>query len=153
MTPINVPASFEFEIFEKLVRSFMLEKELEYSAINLKLSLVFDYTFILPENFKISSLFRILSNLINNSVDANASVVSIHFKLDNNNLCMVVSDNGDGMDDLTLNQSFQVGFSNKAQGNGIGLSGAKVWIEQMGGQFEIFSRRDVGTKVCFKFPF
>ena len=67
---------------------------------------------------------------------------------------IAVSDNGTGMDGLTLARVFEPFFTTKKFGMGSGLGLAMVYgfIKQSGGGVRVRSRQAVGTTVCLLLP-
>ena len=101
-----------------------------------------------------SEVQRILSNLINNSIEAakidtplNIHLAAVVYA----DLCEVtIVDDGNGMHEDTLRAIGQEGFSfNKVDGNGLGIFSAKSYFQQQGEKFDVKSRIDVGTIVSF----
>lgn len=65
-----------------------------------------------------------------------------------------VSDTGTGMDAETLRRATEPFFTTKpvGQGTGLGLSQVYGFVEQMGGNLEIFSAVGTGTVIVLSFP-
>lgn len=61
-------------------------------------------------------------------------------------------DDGIGMSQEFIQVTLNSGFSNKSNGNGIGLSSAKVLISSWNGSFEISSEKGKGTKINISLP-
>jgi len=57
-----------------------------------------------------------------------------------------VSDDGPGIPSETADQVFDLFFTTKAQGTGVGLAMAKRLVEQQGGRLEVASRPREGTE-------
>lgn len=106
------------------------------------------------------ALGRILSNIIDNAMDALVGVTKPQIRISvfssSDNLSFVnlsVADNGRGMDPLTLHKVISLGGTyNKLGGNGIGISGARETMASIGGRLEIESIRNVGTTVKLRLP-
>lgn len=111
-------------------------------------------------------LQRILSNVINNAVEAileakrelgrvkiGLEVVDINEKKSNGFLAISIEDNGCGMSqelmDKIGNTEFSVG---KADGTGMGLYTAAQCIRIWGGNYEITSTIGSGTKIIVRLP-
>ncbi len=98
---------------------------------------------------------RILSNLINNSVESISSqgkIVVCLSKLDNLN-CIEVIDNGCGISERVLNNFGKIGNTyGKLEGTGLGLYHAKKVIESWFGKIHIKSTNSNGTAIQLLIP-
>lgn len=97
-----------------------------------------------------SDLKRILSNLVNNSVDAfsdQKGEVTVSVRTYQKSVQVVISDNGCGIASEHLVHLGEKGFTVAKDGNGLGLYHAKKTIENIGGTFDIISKVNVGTTV------
>lgn len=99
----------------------------------------------------------ILSNLINNSVEAGP--VGKNCKVDvivdskEKDIQIKIKDNGKGIKTNDLDRIFDRGISiNKPGGNGLGLSDAKDFVEKANGSVSIKSTFKKGTEVILSFP-
>lgn len=107
-----------------------------------------------------SHMKRVLSNLINNSVDSFSNEkgnILISFDKINNYVAVTVSDNGKGIPKDVIPKLCKKGASfgksdSKNSGNGLGLFHAKNSMQMWDGDLEINSEENVGTKVVLKFP-
>jgi signal transduction histidine kinase len=109
-----------------------------------------------PKEFK-----RIISNLINNSVEAlgDRGSVNIHLfpkedtHLKSKFIVIKISDNGAGISPEVLAKIGSQGTSyGKVDGNGLGLYHAIKTIESWGGNFKIDSTVGSGTKIILEIP-
>ncbi|MCI5071397.1 sensor histidine kinase [bacterium] len=107
------------------------------------------------------TLKRVLSNLINNSVEAfegsGEVVVQITECLDSDEVLILVKDNGRGIPKDVLPKLGERGASfgkeaHKGSGSGLGLYHAKSSIEQWGGRFIIDSEEGNGTEIQLYLP-
>jgi signal transduction histidine kinase len=102
-----------------------------------------------PTEFK-----RMLSNLIDNAYESKSRddhFVEIQISVQDGFLELKVKDNGKGIKKDLLGSVFQRGFSTKAfGGNGLGLSHARKWIDQMGGDLVVESEEGAGTTVTVR---
>jgi signal transduction histidine kinase len=72
-------------------------------------------------------------NLIRNSVEAGASEVAIRgIELDGS-FVLTVADNGDGMNEESMERAFELFHTTKAKGTGLGLAICRQEIEALGG--------------------
>lgn len=102
-----------------------------------------------------SLLQRMISNLINNSIEAvgHTGTVSISLSHDTNFILILIEDNGIGVSKDNLSRIMQKGISiNKVGGSGLGLTYAKEMCESVGGSLFIESTEGLGTKVIAKLP-
>lgn len=100
-------------------------------------------------------LTSILSNLINNSLEAksdNVLHIMIKAKTNTNFLQIEVTDNGTGIEENILNDIFNYGMTTKISGKGCGLYHAKEIISSWSGNIKIESRKGQFTKVVVSLP-
>ncbi len=100
---------------------------------------------------------QVVFNLIRNSMDALAQVVSpeIHFvtiKGDENMLEVVVEDSGPGVDPAILELNLETPYSSSSDGLGIGLSICKTIIDAHGGKLWCSSSPLGGASFHFTLP-
>lgn len=109
--------------------------------------------------FPHSDFLRILSNLINNCIEAfpdqNGSIIIKHIFKDTKHF-FVIEDNGKGIPKNILMNIGQKGFSyeknNSKSGTGLGIYHAKKVLEKYQGGFQIESEYHKGTLVTLSFP-
>lgn len=96
-----------------------------------------------------------LADIVQNSVEAQASVIFVDFKEDDQFISVSVADNGQGMDKETLTRILDPFYTSKAQKRGrrvgLGLPFLKQATQNSGGSFEIKSDQNIGTSVYFSF--
>jgi len=105
-------------------------------------------------------LTQLSMNLLINAVDAMEGVedrvptVVITTRAETTRACMVVEDNGQGIDQKTLNRVFEAFFTTKpaGKGTGLGLSLCYSIAEKHGATIEIESTPGKGTRVQVLFP-
>ncbi|MDC1175652.1 HAMP domain-containing sensor histidine kinase, partial [Bacteriovoracaceae bacterium] len=129
------------------------------SSVHMDISVNYDaniYTVFteLPSNL----LKRILSNLMNNSIDAltnkSSGLVQINVNKKENSLEIEITDNGKGIPEHVMDKILKdepVTFG-KEDGNGIGLTHAKEVITKYNGEFALESKEGEGTVVTIKLP-
>src|SRR5690606_8850741 len=85
-----------------------------------------------------TTLYRAISNLINNSIEAGAEWVCIQSSVVENKLKLEVSDDGSGFPQEII-ESDGAGYASigKSLGNGIGLSSIRESIMSANGEFSI----------------
>ncbi|NJL26312.1 MAG: HAMP domain-containing histidine kinase [Calothrix sp. SM1_5_4] len=111
------------------------EKKLQYPQVE------WVFTFSTEQqwaNFMKPDLQRILSNLMNNAVEAHASRVMVNVAMDKQSHLIKISDNGTGMStDLLSKLQSGKSVSTKLAGHGLGLSYARKKIREVGGELII----------------
>ncbi|HEY4786023.1 MAG TPA: HAMP domain-containing sensor histidine kinase [Bacteroidales bacterium] len=112
-----------------------------------------------PCSINNSELKRVLSNLINNSVEAikASGTVSVNLKTFESMYQLTISDDGVGIPKDILNkvglEGFSFGKSNSESGSGLGVSSVKKLVESKGGNFLIQSKEGIGTMITLNMPF
>ncbi len=139
------------ELLFIVLENIVSEKRYEYynRQINIQLN-VSRSSYNCFANINLTSFKRVLSNLINNSVEASNlnGVVILYLKSDVNKVEIIIQDNGCGISPEVLPKVTEQGFSfNKKNGAGFGLSYAKKYIEELSGEMIIHSEINVGTEV------
>lgn len=143
------------------VQSLVMQKQLEFKnrtdvSIEIRNHGIFEDTKIaLSEN----SFTRILSNLINNSLEAMSENSSIFIELSKNDKACTVSviDFGKGIpaDILAELKKRPLSYgknTSETSGSGIGVFSASEELKRIGGSLSIESREGVGTKVTLQIP-
>jgi nitrogen fixation/metabolism regulation signal transduction histidine kinase len=99
--------------------------------------------------FDSNYLNRTFTNLIKNASqsipDDRKGLINISATVDDNNLKIIVSDNGKGISKININKVFTPYFSTKIYGMGLGLPMVKNMIEAAGGKITFISKEDEGT--------
>jgi anti-sigma regulatory factor (Ser/Thr protein kinase) len=139
-----------------LVDSVIREKQMEYQGLT-RVKIEFDVPPALTETFvnvDASLAKRILSNLINNAVEATEEgTISVDTRKVAAGVALSVTDSGRGIPEAILPQLAQKGFSfGKKKGSGLGLYHAKRIVESWGGSFQIRSVVGKGTQVELILP-
>jgi signal transduction histidine kinase/FixJ family two-component response regulator len=140
-----------------LALSVITEKRIEYrSKCNVEIIETFKQdSFGLFSKSNRNVFKSILSNLINNSIEAaDNKPVRIEISLDSTdgyNIFRIV-DNGPGIPQHISESLFTKYFTTKSSGNGLGLFNAKQDIESFGGQITFESSIGEGTTFCLSLP-
>lgn len=145
----NDPQASPGEIISDLIK----EKRLEYPGVE----------FVASQScFKIKGLMpkrqvsRVLSNLINNSVEAKSTRVVISASRSEHSFFVTVSDNGRGFghtqQSSTTKKMNRPGDIKPSHGHGLGLRHAQGLMKRLGGHVKFWSRRNIGTVVSLGFP-
>jgi signal transduction histidine kinase len=153
----NQNNSESINLLSAIVDSLISEKRIQYrDKMGVEIELDHSSAYGIFVNINPTELSRLLSNLINNSIEAfPSSIGKILVKLSNeeNNVLIYLEDNGKGIPSEALKKLGEEGFSfNKKDGFGLGIYHAKKTIENFGGTFNIESSLGNGTKVFIKLP-
>ena len=157
----NIELSLErlFPILDSIV----VEKQFEFKNQQVSISLDSDpqYQDVLV-NVNQIELKRIVSNLINNSIEAIPTdvvgeVLIMQNLSDNETALITIRDNGKGISSDLISKLGEKGFSyakdnNSKSGFGLGLYHAKDRIEKFGGKFIIESEVGIGTTLKIFLP-
>lgn len=148
-------ASEEKESFmvSTALEQILAEKRLEYQnqcitfEMNFEASAVFAFFQV-----KLSAFKRMISNLINNAVDAfedQAGEITVHLNVVNNQVIIIIEDNGKGMPESVKEKILNnmVVTSGKEHGNGIGFTQIRDTLQEHAGALSIDSTIGVGTKI------
>lgn len=138
------------------IKSIILEKKLEFSCyddLRIDFSAEEDKSYLALLNA--DELKRVLSNLINNSVEAmtgNGRII-IDLNEKNNLINLSITDSGPGIKtDLLPKLTVQGASFGKESGLGLGLYHAKTTIELWQGTFLIESEEGHGTQITIRLP-
>jgi two-component system, NtrC family, nitrogen regulation sensor histidine kinase NtrY len=101
-------------------------------------------------------LMRIFSNLILNALQSGEGnrmvTVDVSLSMSNQNVEVVISDNGNGIPFDLQSKIFTPYFSTKKSGSGLGLAIVKQGVEQSGGSIRLISEEAKGTTFYIQFP-
>ena len=95
-----------------------------------------------------------LRNIIINAIEAirKQGRIDIHLAAAENDLILEIADTGSGMSREVLDRIFELHFSTKEVGTGLGLPIAKKIIEDHGGSIDVWSEPRKGTRVTIRLP-
>jgi two-component system nitrogen regulation sensor histidine kinase NtrY len=99
-----------------------------------------------------SQMRRMFINLIRNSIQAKAQVITINFTSENNYSIIDISDDGIGVTPENQNKIFETNFTTKEKGLGLGLKLIKRFLENTGGEIKLLSSYSAGTVFRIKLP-
>ncbi|MBQ1502179.1 MAG: HAMP domain-containing histidine kinase [Firmicutes bacterium] len=101
-------------------------------------------------------LRRLLINLVSNAIDAAEgrprAEVTVALDGDGKRVRLAVSDNGCGMDAVTMERIFTPRFSTKKNGGGLGLPICVAIAKQHRACFTVFSKEGKGSCFCLLLP-
>jgi nitrogen fixation/metabolism regulation signal transduction histidine kinase len=122
-------------------------------ALGLQLHLDSD----LPRIAGDSTLLRqVIHNLMQNAQDALAGhptpCVEISTRLNNNAVCLTVTDNGAGFPEHLMTRLFEPYATTKAKGTGLGLAIVKKIVEEHHGKIHIENRKSGGAMIRIALP-
>jgi signal transduction histidine kinase len=139
--------------FNRLVEEVVKLKALEHPALKISAQLPQENIPNTGFGFDSTSLSRILSNLINNSAEANAENIRISATQNENGFFkVVVSDDGRGIPSEVTKLLFTQNVSTKAQGSGIGLRDAFNRVTAINGKMRVDSSSGGGCLIEMLFP-
>jgi len=92
-------------------------------------------------------LRRALINLVTNSRQADASLVTLSVTRQNGSAVITVQDDGSGIPKNARDHIFEPSFTTKSAGTGLGLPIVKRLVDDLGGEIEITSEPGEGTRV------
>ncbi|MFZ4715524.1 MAG: sensor histidine kinase [Bacteriovoracaceae bacterium] len=99
---------------------------------------------------------NILSNLINNSIEAKKEYGPINVLVsvyqDNESITIEVKDDGKGVPNKNIENLFKFGVTSKTSGKGCGLYHARKTIELWKGKIKIESEENISTTVSIQIP-
>ena len=132
------------------------EKEGQFKAISFTSDFSSDSTFVVID-VEQSSFMRMMSNLLNNAIEACASkngAVCLGLRADSNNVIITIQDNGKGMPKEVRNKILgdEAIATNKKEGHGIGLTQIRDTLKRNHGELKIDSEIGKGTKMILTFP-
>ena len=145
LSPVRIISKKYFEEIYRLFADQAKEK-----GIELKLSYKSsNELYIDPELMK-----QALMNIIQNAIDASgvSGKVEIIVSSENNFSIIEISDIGSGISEDKLKKIFDLYYTTKKDGNGLGLSIAQKIIDQHSGIIEVESKTGQGTKFKIKLP-
>lgn len=156
--PTNRLETYKIWLLAPLMESIISEKRLalEGRSIKIESDITAEGVAAFAE-FDSNEMKRVLSNLINNALEAfpDKKSGSIIISLDANRdtIRMEVIDNGIGIPPENLTRILESGgMSTKEKGSGLGLSHAKETIESWKGEIALSSILGKGTKVSLTLP-
>ena len=136
------------DFFDDLFRLFVEQARIK----NVKFNKLSEQNFVIkldPELIKQS-----LINFIQNALDAveNEGKVELDYNLNNNQLTIEITDNGPGIPEELKKKIFDLYFTTKNEGTGIGLSVAQKILSEHKGTIEVFSEPGKSTKFKITLP-
>jgi len=136
------------DFIEGIFRSFI--GQANQKKINFRIDNAGDYAV----NTDPDLLKQVLLNIVQNSFDAveENGEVSLNCRKTDRKIIIEVKDNGKGIPEEVQSKIFDLYFSTKKEGNGLGLSISQKIVNQLGGRLSFTSRRDEGTTFTIELP-
>jgi signal transduction histidine kinase len=132
-----------------LIEDVIEEKKLLLDT-RYKIDFIAPESISVPNEFDTSEFQRVISNIINNSIEAidkQNGLIDISLRRGGDGVEVVIRDNGKGIDTKQISQVFDKGISGKPRGAGLGLSHARKHLESIGGTIRIESKVAIGSTV------
>jgi signal transduction histidine kinase len=142
----------------EIIKEIVAEKRIEFSTLeNISISEVVDENRRAVLCGGAVDIKRVLSNLINNSVEATVNENRIHVSamVSHSQTQIMISDLGAGIPEAILeklNAEVAEPVTTKKSGNGMGIASAKSAIRSCGGSMTIRSRLGEGTLIDIRLP-
>ena len=139
----------------KEISAIIAMKELEFNGIS-GVEIKVDVENGLWTMVSLTAFSSILSNLINNSLEAkkgDSISIIISAKKEQDQVNIVIRDNGHGIPAERLKKLFNFGFTSKETGKGCGLFHAKKALTFWGGDISLVSEEGIFTEVNIGLPF
>jgi signal transduction histidine kinase len=138
------------KVSEKLLLSEILDNSIQlcgktFEKNNIEVQKVYgDKIILTSDKFKI---LQIMVNLLQNAkdalllsdVDVPVKIIGIKIEKHDNNVDILISDNGVGIEPENLTKIFSLGFTTKQQGHGFGLHGSALAAKELGGKLQVKS--------------
>jgi signal transduction histidine kinase len=101
-----------------------------------------------------TQLREAIDNLLRNAVEASADgrTVTVDARADGGGVAITVADEGAGIDAATLPRIFDLYFTTRPEGTGIGLAVAQQIVASHGGTIEVDSEPGRGTRMRVRIP-
>jgi signal transduction histidine kinase len=148
---------FSIQLLAAVIYPLITEKRLQFRSQS-KITIEFELS---SENYglfakiNVSEFKRMLSNLINNAVEALSVEGTVLIKLihQHGNIQLIISDDGKGIPNNILDKLGAYGVSyDKKTGSGLGLYHAKNMMVKLDGTLQLTSEFNKGTCVTLTFP-
>ena len=101
-----------------------------------------------------AQLREAIDNLLRNAIEASPSngTVTLDARADGTGIAILVADEGAGIPADTLPRIFDLYFTTKPEGTGIGLAVAQQIVTSHGGTIEVDSEPGRGTRMRVRIP-
>jgi signal transduction histidine kinase len=101
-----------------------------------------------------AQIHQVFLNLIKNAIEATPTggEISAIMRREEESLTVEITNGGDLLSEEVQIKAFDLFFTTKAKGTGLGLGLVKRVVEEHGGNVELISNQQVGTRVTMRFP-
>jgi PAS domain S-box-containing protein len=131
---------------------FALSPELESRKIPVKLNLVGQLPSLELDPTQIKqALYNVIRNAYQ-AVDQDSGEILIQSTVTDYEVRLSISDNGNGISPEAMGAMFEPFRTTKADGTGLGMLIVRRILREHGGELEVESEEEVGTKVTLYFP-
>lgn len=141
----------------------ILQKQLNFFNFDIVYKTEIEKEIVLADNLPCimgdpSHVKQIIDNLITNAIDAMQhspkKKLLIKTWLENSNVAIMITDNGEGIAQEDLGKIFSPDFTTKpvGKGTGLGLASVKTMVEGYSGEIQIESEKGQGTTLTVKLP-
>ena len=139
------------------IDSFFGDLIKQYDAISKEkeIKLIYNSSENFDVNWDYNKIKQVFINLLENSIYAinNNGTIKINVnEIENSNLEILLSDNGSGIPKETINKIFNLYYTTKPEGNGIGLSLVQKIIFEHDGIISVNSEVENGTTFKIQIP-
>jgi signal transduction histidine kinase len=158
MEKISINSESSSQMLSEIVEVVISEKRIKgEESIQFKIKEDLNqHSYHLFSSVNRSDLARVLSNILNNAIEATTKdgVIEVSLFDDHNGYAVIsIKDNGKGIPQEILPRVSENGFSfEKPHGSGLGLYHAQKVINSFGGRLQITSEINLGTEVQIKLP-
>jgi signal transduction histidine kinase len=141
------------ELHQLLEESLLaLSPELESRKIPVKLDLVENLPSLELDPTQIKqACFNVIRNAYQ-AVEQNSGEILIQSSVTDYEVRLSISDNGSGISPEAMGAMFEPFRTTKAEGTGLGMLIVRRILREHGGELEVESEEEVGTKVTLYFP-
>ena len=152
---INISKLPQLHATPEPVQAFLQEIAAFYSArmenqgVNLEIQTYDEMGNINIDKDKMKGVFI---NLIENALDAHSEKVAISVSRENQMFRIQVEDDGKGMDSVTRERAFELYYTTKSHGSGLGLPHVQRIMSAHGGFIKLNSSPGKGTQVTVYLP-
>ena len=145
----TIDIASEFTHFEKIMEPMMKEKAVRFNADTPKNEVL--RADVRPEHF-LRVLYILAENALHGIDGAKRRVISVKACPKGARCVVTFSDSGSGIPEGIRDRVFEPFFSEKQDGQGLGLGVARQLVASYGGQIEVFRSGPTGTHIRFDVP-
>jgi len=95
---------------------------------------------------------RMIINLIRNSIQASAQKIHIYLEVLSSVIIIRICDDGNGIPENIKDKIFDLNFTTKTEGMGLGLFMSKRFVESIHGTISLVKQKDYKTSIEIKIP-